>query len=404
MKKKENGRKPAAEKKAALPALDIPEEFAPALLGWYSKSARVLPWRDDPQPYKVWVSEIMLQQTRVEAVKPYFQRFIDTLPDLEALASADEETLLKLWEGLGYYNRVRNLQKAAQQAVKEYGGLPSSAEELIKLPGIGPYTAGAVASIAFGQPVPAVDGNVLRVVTRLLAYDADIMKESVKKQVSQALIPSVQQDPSAFNQAVMELGAMVCLPNGAPKCGECPAAFLCEAHRCGTELSYPVKKSKKARKIQQKTIFLLEYDGRTAVCRRPDSGLLAGLWAFPETDDYLEEEEVPGFFEELGLAISGFEPLGPAKHIFSHIEWHMTGYRAALQEMPEESAAAFDNLLPGASERSAKTNSARDDGDPELSDSSSETDSRSLVFLTADEIRSRCALPSAYGAYSGKIR
>lgn len=359
---------------AAAPApIEIPGEFAPELLQWYGENARVLPWRDDPQPYKVWVSEIMLQQTRVEAVKPYFQRFMEVLPDLESLAQAEEQILLKLWEGLGYYNRARNLQKAAQQALSEYGGLPSTAEELIRLPGIGPYTAGAVASIAFGRPVPAVDGNVLRVVARLMAYDGDISKDSVKKGVAEALVPSVVLDPAAFNQAVMELGATVCLPNGAPKCGECPVRRLCLAHEMGAELSFPVKKAKKVRKIQQKTIFLLEFENRTAVCRRPESGLLAGLWGFPESDDYLEQDEAELYLEHLGFETETVLPLKKSKHIFSHIEWHMAGYRAILRKLPDFGARRI--LLP-----------------------------EGTVFLTKQEIEARCALPSAYKAYTKELR
>ena len=344
--------------------LTIPKEFAPALLDWYGKNARILPWREDPQPYKVWVSEIMLQQTRVEAVKPYYERFLKELPDLASLAEAEEDVLLKLWEGLGYYNRVRNLQKAARQALEEYGGLPSSAEELRKLPGIGPYTAGAVASIAFGEPVPAVDGNVMRVITRILAYKEDITKESVKKEVAEALQPQTVSDPSAFNQALMELGATVCLPNGTPKCGECPAAQLCAAHQQGCELSFPVKRAKKERKIVSKTIFLFEYGGKTAVYRRPKRGLLAGLWGFPETDDYLDEEEVPASLEEEGFDVKGFEAIGKAKHIFSHVEWHMTGYRVRLGELPKDS---------------------------------------SFVFLSSEEILETCALPTAYAAYTKQL-
>lgn len=246
--------------------------------------------------------EIMLQQTRVEAVKPYFERFVEVLPDLKALAEAEEQTLLKLWEGLGYYNRVRNMQKAARQALEEYGSLPASEEELLRLPGIGPYTAGAVASIAFGKPAAAVDGNVLRVVTRLVAYGADISKQSVRRKVAEALLPSAASAPADFNQAMMELGATVCLPNGAPKCGDCPAAHLCRAHREGRELSFPVKKPKRERSILQKTIFLLEQDGKTAIYKRPDSGLLAGLWGFPETDDFMDEREAEEYLDSLGSA------------------------------------------------------------------------------------------------------
>lgn len=351
----------------------IPEEFAPALLKWYSENARTLPWRDDPEPYKVWVSEIMLQQTRVEAVKPYFQRFMEALPDLEALADADEQTLLKLWEGLGYYNRVRNLQKAARQALEEFGGLPDSAEKLMELPGIGPYTAGAVASIAFGKPAAAVDGNVLRVITRLMAYGEDISKQSVRRKVAQALLPLVVKNPAAFNQALMELGAIVCLPNGAPKCSECPAASICRAHGEKCETSFPVKKSKKERKIQQKTIFLLEWKGRTAVCRRPDSGLLAGLWGFPETDDYLDEKEAETYLEDMGFQANAVLPLGETKHIFSHVEWHMTGYRVILSDFS---------------------------GFPDMQDFLPE----GTRFLSTEKIRTECALPSAYRHYAKQLR
>ncbi len=351
----------------------IPVEFAPALLEWYAKHARVLPWREDPQPYKVWVSEIMLQQTRVEAVKPYFERFVEVLPDLKALAEAEEQTLLKLWEGLGYYNRVRNMQKAARQALEEYGSLPASEEELLRLPGIGPYTAGAVASIAFGKPAAAVDGNVLRVVTRLVAYGADISKQSVRRKVAEALLPSAASAPADFNQAMMELGATVCLPNGAPKCGDCPAAHLCRAHREGRELSFPVKKPKRERSILQKTIFLLEQDGKTAIYKRPDSGLLAGLWGFPETDDFMDEREAEEYLDSLGVRTEEIFSLGEAKHIFSHAEWHMTGYRAVLRSLPGSADAG--KLLP-----------------------------ESTLFLPSEKIREEYALPSAYSFYTKQLR
>lgn len=419
----------------------VPEEFSALLLDWYRKNARVLPWREDPSPYRVWVSEIMLQQTRVEAVKPYFERFLAALPDLEALASAEEEKLLKLWEGLGYYNRVKNMQKAAVMALEEYGGLPEAAEELIRLPGIGPYTAGAVASIAFGQPVPAVDGNVLRVMTRLLAYGADISSATVKKEVETALRPHVASDPRAFNQALMELGATVCLPNGAPKCERCPVASLCAAHRDGQELSYPVKRAKKERRQEYKTIFLLEFDGNTAVYRRPEKGLLAGLWAFPEADDDLEPEEVAPYLEEMGFSVRNVESLGPSRHIFSHVEWHMKGYRVILGRLPDGPAESADraseNGPAGASDRAsanrpsggstgdmnrasenglagvsgrASVNSpsggssgAFDDGAAETVLTGSLTVS-GLHFLPTETILSSYALPSAYRAYTARLK
>ncbi len=358
----------------------VPEKFAEFLLTWYRKNARVLPWREDPSPYHVWVSEIMLQQTRVETVRPYFERFLQVLPDLEALASAEEETLLKLWEGLGYYNRVKNMQKAARKAIGEYGGLPCTAQELMTLPGIGPYTAGAVASIAFGQPEPAVDGNVLRVMTRLLAYEADITSASVRREIGEALRPHLSEDPSAFNQALMELGAVICLPNGAPRCEKCPVASLCSAHGTGEELRYPIKKAKKERKIVQKTIFLFEADGKTAVYRRPESGLLSGLWGFPETDDYLEPEETEFWLRERGFDPQEIEPLGEAKHVFSHLEWHMTGYRVRLRSLPERYAAG---KVDGYSD---------EDGG-----------FTGMIFLPAETILSSCAVPSAYASYTKRL-
>lgn len=235
------------------------EQIVEPLLGWFGEHARILPWREQPQPYRVWVSEIMLQQTRVEAVKPFFERFTQALPDVRSLAECPEDKLLKLWEGLGYYNRVRNMQKAAQNMVEFYDGeMPADYEKLLGLPGIGPYTAGAVASIAFEIPVPAVDGNVLRVITRITQNDGDILKQSVKRQVEEELLAVMPKGRSgAFNQALMELGATVCVPNGAPKCDECPLSGLCLAHQNGKEMDYPKKAQKKPRKIEKKTVLVL---------------------------------------------------------------------------------------------------------------------------------------------------
>ena len=371
----------------------VPEKFAEFLLAWYRKNARVLPWREDPSPYRVWVSEIMLQQTRVEAVKPYFARFMSALPDLESLAAAEEGTLLKLWEGLGYYNRVKNMQKAAETALEKYGKLPDTVPKLLTLPGIGPYTAGAVASIAFGKPEPAVDGNVLRVMTRLMAYEADITSSSVRREIGEALRPQLAEDPSAFNQALMELGAVICLSSGNPKCDRCPVASLCRAHEAGEELRYPPKKAKRKRKIVQKTIFLFEYDGKTAIYRRPESGLLSGLWGFPETEDWLEPEETALWLEERGFDVSEIEPLGEAKHIFSHLEWHMTGYRIVLRSLPagcQEQERKEEDEKTAEKEAKEKTSAAGDLGN--------------LLFLPAESIRAFYALPSAYGAYARQLR
>lgn len=307
------------------------------LLMWYRQNARRLPWRDAPTPYRVWISEIMLQQTRVEAVKPYFERFLKALPDVCALAEADEETYLKLWEGLGYYSRVRNLHRAAQVMAEQYGGeLPRSYDELLSLPGIGPYTAGAIASIAYDIPVPAVDGNVLRVVTRLTADPSNISDPKVKKQMEErvrSIIPA--NAPGAFNQALMELGATICLPNGAPQCGACPLRQLCVGFARGNPCDFPVKAAKKARRVEQRAVFLFLCNQKLALHRRPGKGLLAGLWELPNAQNIGSAQEVRRAAEQWGLSALRIEPCGRAKHIFTHIEWHMTAYRIRVEEAPE---------------------------------------------------------------------
>ena len=303
------------------------------LLAWYEANRRILPWREEPAPYRVWISEIMLQQTRVEAVKPYFNRFMEALPTVEDLAKVPEDRLLKLWEGLGYYNRARNLQKAAQVIVDQYGGqLPASYEELLTLPGIGSYTAGAIASIAYGIPVPAVDGNVLRVLSRVLASEEDILKQSVKKQMEDDLRGVIPADrASAFNQGMIEIGAIICVPNGQPKCGECPLESICLARRGGLTDRIPYKAPKKPRKIEERTILLLESGGRIAIQKRPDKGLLASLYEFPNLEGHVGEAEIERLIALEGGRVTGIVPLPPAKHIFSHVEWHMAGYRVEIK-------------------------------------------------------------------------
>ena len=309
------------------------------LLFWYYKNRRILPWREQPEPYRVWISEIMLQQTRVEAVKPYFSRFMEALPDVKELAFVEEETLLKLWEGLGYYNRARNQQKAARVCVEEYAGqLPASYERLLALPGIGSYTAGAIASIAFGLPEPAVDGNVLRVLSRLFESRDDIGKQSVKRQMEQELREVIPKElPGDFNQALIELGALVCIPSGEPLCSQCPFSTLCLAKRHQTTGEIPVKAGKKERRREEKTIFIIEYEDKAAIRKRSAKGLLASLYEFPNLPGHLKEEEVP---EALAIGredILSIEPLPEAVHIFSHVEWHMTGFRVMIKrELPQQ--------------------------------------------------------------------
>ena len=302
------------------------------LLEWFRENARDLPWRRTEDPYRIWVSEIMLQQTRVAAVLGYYARFLTAFPSVEALANAPEDRLMKLWEGLGYYSRARNLQKAAK-AVAEMGGFPDTYEGLLKLPGVGDYTASAIASAAFARREAAVDGNVLRVVTRITDCHDDILdpktKRAIREQV-RSVMPTAEADIRIFCQATMELGATVCAPNGPPKCDVCPVRDFCLGRIRGTAESLPVKKPKKARKVEEKTVFLLLQEDRVALCRRPDTGLLAGLWEFPNVEGALDEEAAPGLVSAWGLEPKQWKNKLTAKHIFTHVEWHMTGYVAEV--------------------------------------------------------------------------
>ena len=310
------------------------EQIVKPLLLWYDGHARVLPWREDNSPYRVWVSEIMLQQTRVEAVKPFFERFVRSLPDVQALAGCPEDRLLKLWEGLGYYNRARNMQKAARIIVQEYGGeFPADYETLLSLPGIGHYTAGAIGSIAFGIRMPAVDGNVLRVLSRVKARYEDILRQSVKTAMEQEVQKIIPADRAGdFNQALIEVGAVVCVPNGRAKCKECPLAFCCQAKAQNIVEELPKKKAKKKRRMEDKTVLVLREGSRVAIRKRPSEGLLAGLYELPNLEGHLSEDEVLERIRGWGLSPIRILPLAGAKHIFSHVEWRMTGYAVSLEE------------------------------------------------------------------------
>lgn len=311
----------------------LPLPVAQPLLKWYAQNARELPWREDTDAYRVWVSEIMLQQTRVEAVKPYFRRFMEALPDIQALAEAPEETLLKLWEGLGYYSRVRNLQRAAKLVMERHGGiLPSDMKELRALPGIGPYTAGAIASIAYGAAEPAVDGNVLRVLARLSGSDLDIAQPATRAAAEKVVRDMIPADNSGvFNQALMELGACVCLPNAAPRCAQCPVATLCRAHIEGRETELPVRSQKAPRRIEEHTVFVLRKHSCVAVRKRSASGLLAGLWELPNLPGYLEQDGLAQQLSEWGVTPLGAIERYARKHIFTHVEWHMRVYALDVQ-------------------------------------------------------------------------
>lgn len=348
--------------------LDSLDLIAQPLLAWYDAGRRILPWREEPTPYHVWLSEIMLQQTRVEAVKPYYDRFLRHLPDIASLASVEEEELLKLWEGLGYYNRARNLKKSAMQIVEEYGGeMPGEYEQLIGLAGIGSYTAGAIASIAFQKAVPAVDGNVLRILSRLRLDDRDILDARVRKSIEEELKAVMPEDrPGDFNQALMELGAMVCIPNGSPKCEACPWDKLCQARIQERISEYPKKTPKKPRKIEKKTILVILDEHYVALHKRDAKGLLAGMYEFPMLEGHMSGEEVLAYLKQSGMSPLRIQKLESSKHIFTHKEWHMIGYQVRVDELARTTAA----------------------------------DRMDYIFIDPAETKSRYPIPSAFAAYA----
>lgn len=310
-------------------------EMRDSLLEWYYENKRDLPWRNSATAYEIWVSEIMLQQTRVEAVKPFYMRFLNALPEVHDLANVEEERLLKLWEGLGYYNRVRNMQIAARQIMEQHEGIfPGDFEAILNLKGIGSYTAGAIASIAFDVPKPAVDGNVLRVIARVLGDDGDIMKASVRKRVEHYLEQIMPKEcPGDFNQSLIELGATVCVPNGEPKCNCCPVSSWCQARIEKRTHELPVKSKLKARKIEQRTVLIYKDGEKIAIKKRGKKGLLAGLYELPNIEGHLTVEEVIRYSKEIGLMPIKVDERGGAKHIFSHIEWQMIGYEIRVDEL-----------------------------------------------------------------------
>lgn len=342
----------------------ILKESAEPLVIWYRENHRQLPWRENPDAYRVWVSEIMLQQTRVEAVKPYYERFLNAFPNVEALAGAEEDKLMKLWEGLGYYNRARNMQKAAQQVMNEHNGIfPQSYDEILKLPGIGNYTAGAISSFAYGIARPAVDGNVLRVVSRLLADNGDIMKASVRAEIEDLLEEVIPEDAAGdFNQGMIELGAVVCVPNGEPKCKKCPLAHLCRAKAQGIQTELPVRTKGKARRIEKRTVLIFRDSETVAIRKRPAKGLLAGLYELPNMEGHLTRKEVIEYGKSIGLTPVRVKKLAAAKHIFSHVEWHMTGYEILVDELEKNCRGK-------------------------------------MIFVGREEINEKYSIPSAFEAY-----
>lgn len=333
-------------------SLTLPDATAlqPALLNWYRRNARDLPWRRDRDPYHVWVSEIMLQQTRVEAVVRYYERFLAALPTLRDLADVPEDALLKLWEGLGYYSRARNLKRAAQQIVNRHAGVfPNTYDGIRALSGVGPYTAGAVASICFDAPTPAVDGNVLRVIARLTALEDSVDSDKVKRAVEEALKPLYTTGCCGeMTQALMELGACVCVPNGAPQCARCPWSAYCKTGQAGAWAKYPVREKKKPRRVQNLTVLLLNCGERFAVEKRPKKGLLAGLWQFPNcVSDCTEPQAALDFAARLGVQPTALLAQTSYVHIFTHVEWHVTAFYVACRTAPPTLTWATKEQLAG---------------------------------------------------------
>ncbi len=307
-----------------------------ALLPWYRENKRDLPWRADREPYHVWLSEIMLQQTRVEAVKGYYARFLTSLPTIEALAGCDDDMLHKLWEGLGYYSRVRNLKKAANVIQKEYNGIfPGEYAAVRALPGIGDYTAGAICSICFGLPTPAVDGNVLRVIARITDNHTPIDLPARKREVQEQLAEVYPVQAGDFTQALMELGATLCGPNRKPDCANCPCREFCLGYQRGTAEALPVKNPKKGRRQEELTVFILRCGHCFALEKRPDTGLLAGLWQFPNAEGALDATGAMAWAGQQGLKVSDIRRISEKKHIFTHIQWNMTGIYLEISEKPE---------------------------------------------------------------------
>ena len=307
----------------------------PIIADWYRKNRVDLPWRREPTPYHVWISEIMLQQTRIEAVLSYYDRFLKALPTLCDLAKVEDDKLMKLWQGLGYYSRARNLKKAATFVMERYDGeLPDTVDALLTLPGIGEYTAGAIASIAYGKCEPAVDGNVLRVISRILCSYEDIMQPKVKKEVTALLRGSYPEGRAALvTEGLMELGERVCIPNGAPRCEICPVRALCLAYEEGVTEELPIRVVKKEKRIDRKTVLLLRSGrGRYAIRKRSGEGLLADMWELVNFDGHGAEGDVESYLVEKGIRAEGIFPLADSRHIFTHVIWEMKGFAVSVSE------------------------------------------------------------------------
>ena len=341
------------------------EKIVKPLLEWFQKEKRDLPWRKTNDSYKIWISEIMLQQTRVEAVKEYYKRFLSELPTLSDLANIEEDRLLKLWEGLGYYSRARNLQKCAKCLVdngkKE---LPRDYDELKKLPGIGPYAAASIGSIAYNLKTPAIDGNVLRVMARIHEDNRDIMNKRVRDDYFFRLSKIMPSNTRDFTESLMELGALICLPNGTPLCESCPLSFLCKSYQHLTMLNYPNKKKIEKRKKEEKTILILEYQNKIAIQKRPETGLLASLYEFYQVEGKQTKKYIKEYLKKEKIDYIEIIPLKETKHIFSHLEWHMIGYHIICKKLPE----------------------------------------KDLLWVTKEELKTKYSLPTAINSYAKALK
>ena len=310
--------------------------FSQRLLEWHGKNARDLPWRGEKDPYKIWVSEIMLQQTTAQTVKGYYARFLAAFPTVEALAAADEERVLKLWEGLGYYSRARNLMKAAAIVARDMGGkLPGDAAALKRLPGIGDYTAAAIASMAYGQPEPAMDGNLTRVLARVTAEQGCVGETAVKKRLraaGEALID--RERPGDFNQAMMGLGNLVCVPL-RPRCEDCPVAEFCRARELGCAGELPHMPPKLDKKKERRGVAIVSCGDRVLVRRRPENALLGGLWEYPNFENAVDAASLTECLAELGVHARFVKKLGSANHVFTHKVWQMTAFLFTAEALPE---------------------------------------------------------------------
>ena len=314
------------------------QQFKENLVAWFDKEKRDLPWRHTKEPYKIWVSEVMLQQTRVDTVIPYYNRFTEKYPTIQDLANAPEEELLKMWEGLGYYSRVRNLQAGVKEVVEHYGGIvPNTRADISQLKGVGPYTAGAILSIAYGIPEHAVDGNVMRVLSRVLNIDADIALPKTKKIFEEAVMMLIDENnPSSFNQGLMELGALICTPT-SPKCLLCPVRENCMAFQHGDPSSLPVKSKKtKTKTITYKVFVAIDAKGNVLVEKRSSDGLLANMWQFPMVEEKDGEKAIQHFIKHYDVLLEeGMLKLLEFKHVFSHLIWEMEAYLVYVESFKQ---------------------------------------------------------------------